>query len=215
LKITNDTQWVKFAEHVTRVGVELEIYVDRVQNKQSHVGTSSRSNVVSNGNENELDEDGNECENEDIFAAFDMARASNNIFPEIDEEENELDEEPEMGSEDEEEEEIYELNEEERVTRFRYTETGEMVSVGTFDDPPAAEFKDSSMWEYAINDVVSGRRVTERDDEILYKGNTFETKLELQSAVRAYSVKHHREIIVDHSSKKRYIVVCKLKDEGT
>jgi hypothetical protein len=179
LKITNDTQWVKFAEHVARVGVELEIYVDRVQNKQSHVGTSSRSNVVSNANENELDEDGNECENEDIFAAFDMARASNNIFPEIDEEENELDEEPEMGSEDEEEEEIYELNEEERVTRFRYTEMGEMVSVGTFDDPPAAEFKDSSMWEYAINDVVSGRRVTERDDEILYKGHTFETKLKL------------------------------------
>ena len=41
LKITNDAQWIKFAEHVRRVGVELEIYVDRVQNKQSQIGMSS------------------------------------------------------------------------------------------------------------------------------------------------------------------------------
>jgi len=123
-----------------------------------------------------------------------------------------------MGSEDE--EEIYGDGEEERKTvnnqmKFIYTEEGEMVSVGTLGNAPAAEFEDSSIWEYAKNDVISGMNVNENDDKFLYKGRTFETKSELQSVIRAYSVKNHREIVVTNSNKTRYIVVCKLKDEGS
>jgi hypothetical protein len=56
---------------------------------------------------------------------FDLARVSNSVDPDIEDEENELDEEPEMGSEDE--EEIYGDGEEERETvnhqtEFVYTE---------------------------------------------------------------------------------------------
>ena len=152
-----------FAECVINVGLEeLEIYVNRVQSKESHIGITSRSNVIADAYENEiaepvLNEVNNENEEEDLCATFDLARVSNIVYPEIDDEENELDEEPEMGSEDE--EEIYGDGEEERETvnhqtEFIYTEEGEMVSVGTFGNAPAAEFEDTSMWDYAKNDVI-------------------------------------------------------------
>jgi len=55
-----------------------------------------------------------------------------------------------------------------------------------------AEFEDSSMCEYAKNDIISGMNVSENDDKMLYKGRTFETKSELQSVIKEYSVKNHR-----------------------
>jgi len=51
-------------------------------------------------------------------------------------------------------------------------------------------------------------------DEILYKGQKFETKSELRPAIRLYSVMWHREIEVASSDKERDIVRCKLKHKA-
>ena len=213
----SDEQWFNFAERVVNAGGELEIYVEC---REGHIGTSSRSIEPVN---NEMNNDNEE----DVFARFDMARANNALVPEISDDENEIYEEPEMESEYEEDEYEYGHEESEtgsedegndygygdekivnRETQFVYTEGAGMTSVGTFGDAPADEFEDSSMWEMARTDILLGMEVA-RDDEILYKGRTFETKLEVKSAVKAWAVKYHREFKVTNSNRNRYIVECK------
>ena len=152
VKITTDNQLVQFAERVKKVGLELEIYVSREIIQESHIGTSSRTNVIENADDNEIlepvnNEMGNEyCERE--IPIFD----SRILEEEDEDDENEIDVEPEMGPEDE--EEIYGDGERERQ-KFVYTEFGQMNSVGNFGNPPAAEFEDISMWELARNDVIA------------------------------------------------------------
>jgi hypothetical protein len=59
IKIMNDEQLYNFAERVINFGFEeLELYVDRVRTKGTHVGTSSKSNVIADSYENEIVEPG-------------------------------------------------------------------------------------------------------------------------------------------------------------
>jgi hypothetical protein len=69
------------------------------------------------------------------------------------------------------------------------------------------------LWEEARIDILWGKSVCGSGDANLYVGQTFETKEELQSAVKLYSILQHREFVVSKSNKMLYTVVCKLKAE--
>jgi hypothetical protein len=119
---------------------------------------------------------------------FAGARVCNNLTPEIDDEEDE--------------------------EEFHNTCTNEygMSSVGTFDNPPADEFEDVSMFENAKIDILVGAALENIGRAGLRVGQTFNSKEDIIAYVNAYCIKNHREILVLASKPKLYTVHCRFKD---